>query len=68
MYLANGPAEAGGYNVAGRFGTMSLVDTFSFWDYRSPNELTQAFPLVFPTPQDTIYWEFAYTAPDSDFN
>jgi hypothetical protein len=35
------------------------------WDFRSPNELTQAFPLVFPTPQDTIYWEFAYTAPDS---
>jgi hypothetical protein len=65
MYLANGPAEAGGYNVAGRFGTMVLVDTLSYWHYLSPNELTQAFPLVFPTPQDTIYWEFAYTAPDS---
>jgi hypothetical protein len=65
MFLTNGPAEAGGYNVAGKFGIMSLVDTFSVWDYRSPNELTQAFPLVFPTPQDTIYWEFAYTAPDS---
>jgi len=65
MYLANGPAEGGGYNVAGRFGIMLLVDSFSFWDYRSPNELTQAFPLVFPTPQDTIFWEFAYTAPDS---
>ncbi len=65
MYLANGPAEGGGYNVAGRFGIMLLVDSFSVWDYRSPNELTQAFPLVFPTPQDTIYWEFAYTAPDS---
>jgi len=65
MYLANGPAEAGGHNVAGRFGIMSLVDTLSVWDSRSPNELTQAFPLEFPTPQDTIYWEFAYTAPDS---
>jgi hypothetical protein len=65
MYLANGPAEAGGYNVAGRFGIMSLVDTFSVWHDLSPNELTQAFPLVFPTPQDTIYWEFAYTVPDS---
>jgi len=65
MFLANGPAEAGGYNVAGRFGIMSLLDSFSVWDYRSPNELTQSFPLVFPTPQDTIYWEFAYTAPDS---
>lgn len=65
MYLANGPAEAGGYNVAGRYGIMSLVDTFSVWHDLSPNELTQAFPLVFPTPQDTIYWEFAYTVPDS---
>ena len=65
MYLANGPAEGGGYNVAGRFGIMLLVDSFSVWDYRSPNELTQAFPLVFPTPQDTIFWEFAYTVPDS---
>ncbi len=65
MYLANGPAEAGGQNVAGRFGIMSLVDTLSVWDSLSPNELTQAFPLPFPSPQDTIYWEFAYTAPDS---
>ncbi len=65
MYLADGPAQAGGYNVAGKFGMMSLVDSFSVWDYRSPNELTQAFPLVFTTPEDTIYWEFAYTAPDS---
>ncbi len=65
MFIANGPAQAGGHNVAGRFGTMSLVDSFSVWDYRSPNELTQAFPLAFATPQDTIYWDFAYTAPDS---
>ena len=65
MYLARGPAQAGGYNVAGRFGTMVLTDSFSFWDYRSPNELTQSFPLVFPSPFDTIYWEFGYTASDS---
>jgi hypothetical protein len=65
MFLAGGPAEAGGYNVAGRFGTMSLVDTISKWDYRSPNELTQAFPLVFSTPLDTIFWPFEYTASDS---
>ncbi|AFH48769.1 Hypothetical protein IALB_1058 [Ignavibacterium album JCM 16511] len=65
MYLAGGPAQAGGYNVAGRFGTMVLTDSFSFWDYRSPNELTQAFPLVFPSASDTIYWEFGYTASDS---
>lgn len=65
MYLAGGPAQAGGYNVAGRFGTMVLTDSFSFWDYRSPNELTQAFPLIFPSTSDTIYWEFGYTASDS---
>lgn len=65
MYLTGGPAQAGGYNVAGRFGTMVLTDSFSFWDYRSPNELTQAFPLVFPSASDTIYWEFGYTASDS---
>lgn len=65
MFLAGGPAEAGGYNVAGRYGIMSLVDTISFWDYRAPNELKQAFPLVFPTPKDTIFWPFEYFASDS---
>lgn len=65
MFLAKGPAQGGGYNVAGMFGTMVLVDSFSYWHYLSPNELTQAFPLVFPTPNDTIYWEFGYKAPDS---
>src|SRR5690606_35447453 len=65
MYLAGGPAEAGGYNVAGRYGTMRVVDSISVWDNRAPNELTQAFPLVFPTPKDTIFWPFEYTASDS---
>ncbi len=65
MYLAGGPAEAGGYNVASRFGTLTATDSLSFWDPRDPNELTQAFPLVFPTPEDTIFWEFAYNAPDT---
>lgn len=65
MFLANGPAQAGGYNVAGRFGTMVLVDSFSVGHPLSPNELTQAFSLPFPTQQDTVYWEFGYTAPDS---
>lgn len=65
MFLTGGPAEAGGYNVAGRFGLMSIVDSLSVWDYREPGELTQAFPLVFPSPLDTIFWEFAYTASDS---
>jgi hypothetical protein len=67
MFLAGGPAEAGGYNVAGRFGEMVLVDTFSVQHPMSMNELTQAFSLPFPSPQDTIYWEFGYLASDSSF-
>ncbi len=65
MFLARGPAEAGGYNVAGRFGTMVLVDSFSFQHPLAMNELTQAFSLPFPSPQDTIFWEFGYLASDS---
>jgi hypothetical protein len=65
MYLAGGPAEAGGYNVAGRFGEMVLVDSFSSQHPMAMNELTQAFSLPFPSPQDTIFWEFGYLASDS---
>jgi hypothetical protein len=65
MFLAGGPAEAGGYNVAGRFGEMQLVDSFSIKHPLSPNELTQAFSLPFQTAQDTIYWAFGYTASDT---
>jgi hypothetical protein len=67
MFLAGGPAEAGGYNVAGRFGEMVLVDTFSFQHPMAMNELTQAFSLPFLSPQDTIFWEFGYLASDSSF-
>jgi len=65
MYLTGSPAEAGGYNVAGRYGEMVLVDTFSFRHPMAMNELTQAFSLPFPSPQDTIFWEFGYLASDS---
>lgn len=65
MFMAGGPAEAGGYNVAGKFGEMILVDTLSFQHPLAMNELTQAFSLPFPTPQDTIYWEFGYKALES---
>jgi hypothetical protein len=64
MFMSGGPAEAGGYNVAGRSGEMVLVDSFSFQHPLSLNELTQAFSLPFPTPQDTIYWEFGYKVLD----
>jgi len=62
MFMAGGPAEAGGYNVAGKFGEMVLVDSFSFQHPLALNELTQAFSLPFPTTQDTIYWAFGYKA------
>jgi len=65
MFMAGGPAEAGGYNVAGRFGEMVLVDTFSFQHPLSMNELTQAFSLPFPTTHDTIYWAFGYKADET---
>jgi len=65
MFMAGGPAEGGGYNVAGRSGEMVLVDSFSFQHPLALNELTQAFSLPFPTPQDTIYWEFGYKVLDS---
>ena len=65
MYLAGGPAEAGGYNVAGRFGEMVLVDSFSFQHPMAKNELTQTFSLPFTSAQDTIFWEFGYLASDA---
>lgn len=65
MFMAGGPAEAGGYNVAGRYGVMNTVDSLSNWDYRTPNELIQAFPLEFASTSDTIFWPFEYTSTDS---
>lgn len=62
MLLAGPPGITGGYNVAARFGTLGLVDTTSIL---RGGELTQSFPLPFPTPTDTIFWDFSYTAPDS---
>lgn len=65
MFLTGGPAEGGGYNVAGRFGKMTAADSTSIGHLLAPNELTQRFSLPFPTTQDTIFWAFYYTASDS---
>lgn len=62
MFMFGGPAIAGGYNVAVRFGTLNLTDTLSLL---IDNELTQAFPLPFGTTNDTVFWPFIYTAVDS---
>lgn len=68
MFLAGGPAMAGGsqmagsHNIAARYGTLALMDTVSilFW-----GEITQRIPIMFQQVSDTLFWEFAYTAPDS---
>ena len=62
MYMAGGPAIAGGYNIAVRFGLLNLLDTLSVL---VDNELTQSVPLPFASTSDTIFWQFLYTAPDS---
>ncbi|MDO8551010.1 MAG: T9SS type A sorting domain-containing protein [Ignavibacteria bacterium] len=62
MFLTGGPAEGGGYNVAGRFGIMTAADSTSVGHPLAPNELTQAFTLPFPSTDDTLSWAFYYTA------
>ena len=64
MCMAGGPAIAGGYNVAARFGLLNLLDTLSVL---VDNELTQSIPLPFSSTSDTIFWQFLYTSPDSIF-
>jgi hypothetical protein len=62
MLLAGGVAVGGGYNVAARFGTLGIVDTFSSY---LGGEVMHRFALPFPSLTDTILWEFSYTAPDT---
>ncbi len=62
MFMFGGPAIAGGYNVAVRFGLLNLLDTLSVL---IDNELTQNIPLPYTSTSDTVFWEFLYTAPDS---
>ena len=42
-----------------------MLTLFLSQDPLALNELTQAFSLPFPTTNDTIYWNFGYTASDS---
>ena len=61
LFLSGGPKVKGGYNAAVRFGSLAAVDSFS---KIIDSELTHAFPKSFDS-QDTIIWEFEYTAPDT---
>ena len=59
-YMTGGPAISGGYNTAVRYGKLDTISNFS---EIVVGELTQAFPLLFPS--DTINWAYYYTAPDT---
>jgi len=65
MYMYGGPAQAGGYNVACRDGVLDTIGNISVWDFRAPNELTQAYPLPFSSVNDTVVWPFIYKGNES---
>lgn len=58
--MTGGPAVAGGFNVASYFGMIDSVDSLT---RTIAGELTHSFPNLFVN--DTVQWEFLYTAPDS---
>lgn len=59
IHLTGGPKIKGGYNAAARFGTLSVIDTFS---QIIDLELTHKSPKQFPA-NDTLTWQFHYNAP-----
>jgi hypothetical protein len=61
IHLTGGPEIKGGYNVAVRFGSLMVVDTFS---QKIDVELTHNAPKQFP-PNDTLSWQFKYFAPSA---
>lgn len=61
LFLTGGPKVKGGYNVAARFGSLAVIDTFS---KIIDSELTHTIPKPFDS-QDTISWAFEYTAPNT---
>ena len=61
IHLTGGPKIKGGYNVAARFGAVTVVDTFS---QKIDLELTHKSPRQFP-PNDTLSWQFEYIAPST---
>jgi hypothetical protein len=60
LLLTGGPAVAGGFNVAVRFGTLNPGDLNS---KVLENQLTHKFPLSFTN--DTVFWKFNFTATDT---
>jgi len=60
LFITGGPDVAGGFNIASYFGKVDSVDTLTKVLF---GELTHTQPN--PSLNDTISWNFLYTAPDS---
>jgi len=60
LFMTGGPAKAGGFNIASFVGTLDSVDTLTQVLF---GELTHTSPN--PFLNDTVFWNFLYTAPDS---
>lgn len=66
ILMTGGPAVAGGFNIAVIYGAIDSVDTLShrmLFLEGFPLELTHTMPN--PFINDTVFWSFKYTAPDS---
>ena len=60
LLMTRGPSNAGGFNIASYFGEVDSVDSLTKVLF---GELTHSSPN--PSQNDTISWNFLYTAPDS---
>ncbi|MDZ7626378.1 MAG: choice-of-anchor V domain-containing protein [Ignavibacteriaceae bacterium] len=60
LLMTGGPAVEGGFNVASFLGEVNPIDTLISL---LSGELTHSSPN--PFMNDTVYWIFSYTAPDS---
>jgi len=60
LVMTGGAAIAGGFNISSYFGELDSVDTLTQISY---GELTHTSPNSFQ--DDTVSWNFFYTAPDS---
>ena len=60
LFMTGGPAVEGGFNVASYFGTLNSIDTLVSL---ISGELTHSSPN--PFSNDTVFWSFSFTAPDT---
>ena len=60
LLMTGGPAVKGGFNVASYLGELNSIDTLVSLSF---GELTHSSPN--PFVNDTVVWNFSYTAPDS---